>query len=361
MKRRTYLKSAAVTAAGITGLSGCIATKSSGSNGSNLSGTLRVATYSPFVNAPSSAPGPVLKKEFEKQYPNATLEWKTPDSGINYYIQRRMQGADLGADVYVGLNTDHLIRIDDKLGGKQLFASVGTDQVPNASHVKGSLEFDPKNRAIPYDTGYISLVYDATSIEAPTTFDDLLKSKYKGKLLAENAQNDATGKAFLLWTIHQKGADGYLDYWKQLVDNDVRILGTWDDAYTSYSNGEAPMVVSYSTDQVYAHKSNQSLQKHSIGFLDDQAYANPEGMAKFADTGQSKLADAFLNFMLSKQAQAKLAVLNVQFPATDWADPGEEFSKYAKAPKNPVTFSYDRLKGNVDGWVNAWAQQIAAK
>jgi thiamine transport system substrate-binding protein len=161
------------------------------------------------------------------------------------------------------------------------------------------------------------------------------------------------------WTVKTLGEDQYLDYWKQLESNGLEILGSWDDAYSAWENGEAPMVVSYSTDQVYANRYDQDMSKHRVGFLDGQGYANPEGMAKFADTDRPELAEAFMEFMLSKQAQGEIAVRNVQFPATDWADLPAEFEKYAKVPEDPVTFTYEELQGNLDGWVDSWARQIA--
>ncbi|WP_458185975.1 thiamine ABC transporter substrate-binding protein [Haladaptatus sp. NG-WS-4] len=368
MKRRTFLTAGSTALVGLAGCLDSISGSDSETTGTTakttaqteLSGTLNVATYSAFVDSPSSSPGSWIKQQFEKEYPNATLEWNTPENEVNYYIQRKAQGVNVGADVYVGLNVDHLITIDEKLGGKKLFTPTA-DSLSNYGHVKDELKFDPKQRAVPYDTGYISLVYNAHEVDEPQTFDALTKPKFEGTLITENAQQAITGRAFLLWTIHQKGPDAYLDYWKQLKRNDVQILGSWDAAYTAYSNGERPIVVSYSTDQVYANRSGADMKKHQIGFLNGQGYANPEGMAKFADANNSRLADAFLDFMLSKRAQSKIPTLNVQFPATDWADPGEEFDEYAKAPEQPITYSYDELKGNVEEWVEQWARTIASK
>ncbi|WP_266079130.1 thiamine ABC transporter substrate-binding protein [Haladaptatus caseinilyticus] len=366
MNRRTFLTAGSTALAGLAGCLDSSGTSDSGTSGTTanttaqteLSGTLKVATYSAFVDAPSSSPGKWLKTAFEKEYPKATLEWQTPENEVNYFIQRRAQGVDIDTDVYVGLNVDHLITIDDKLGGKQLFTPVA-DSLSNYGHVKDDLKFDPKRRAVPYDTGYISLVYNGHEVENPGTFDALTKPKFESTLITENAQQAITGRAFLLWTIYEKGPDAYLDYWSQLKRNDVQILGSWDAAYTAYSNGERPIVVSYSTDQVYANRSGADMQKHQIGFLNGQGYANPEGMAKFANTDTPTLANAFLEFMLSKKVQSKIPTLNVQFPATDWADPGKEFEKYAKAPEKAITYSYDELKGNVEGWVDEWARQIA--
>jgi thiamine transport system substrate-binding protein len=327
----------------------------------DLEGTLTVATYSAFVSAPSTSPGAWIKEQFEKQFPNATLQYRTPESGVNYYLQRRRQGAGIDADVYVGLNTDELIKIDEKLPGKQLFRPIDEGRLENVEHVIPELKIDPKGRALPYDTGYISLVYDERKVSAPGTFEALTTPDYEGTLLAENAQTSDTGKAFLLWTIHTLGEDQYLDYWQRLVDNDVRILENWDKAYAAYGDGQRPIVVSYSTDQVYASRYDQNMKRHQVGFLNDQGYANPEAMAVFETSDEPDLARAFVDFMLSKPVQSKLPVLNVQYPATDHADLPAEFEKYAYTPDEPVTFTYDELKGNVETWVDDWARQIATK
>lgn len=383
MRRRTFL---ATTGGGMTSLAlaGCLSLANDGGEGTtssqgdeamntgtttepatttqrDLSGRLQVATYSAFVSSPSSSPGAWLKEEFEKEFPEATLEYATPESGINHYIQRRQQDAGIDADVYVGLNTDELIKIDEQLPDRALFQQLEENRLANASHVIPELKIDPKGRTLPYDTGYISLVYDESEVSAPGTFEALTKSAYEGTLLAQNAQTSDTGKAFLLWTIHALGEDNYLDYWQQLVDNDVRILENWDKAYAAYGDAERPMVVSYSTDQVYANRYDQPMERHQVGFLNDQGYANPEGMAMFETAENPDLARAFVDFMLSKKVQSKLPVLNVQFPATDHANLPAEFQKYAYTPDEPVTFTYEELQGNVETWVDEWARQIATK
>ncbi|MFC7167208.1 thiamine ABC transporter substrate-binding protein [Halospeciosus flavus] len=366
MRRRDVLKAGA--GAGLGLVAGCAGnggettttTPSTTTTATDpYAGELHVATYQPFVDAPSVSPGSWIKEQFEKQYPKATLKWLTPQSELNYFVQRKQAGVGVDADVYVGLNADDLVRVDQELGGDDLFEPIDAGALDNEGHVRDELRFDPKNRAIPFDTGYISLVYNEKKVSNPQTFETLAKPEYASKLLAQNAQTSDSGQAFLLWTIATLGEENYLDYWKRLVDNGARLLDSWSAAYSAYLK-ERPMVVSYSTDQVYAHRYDQPLAEHQVGFLNDQGYANPEGMARFADTDTPELATAFVDFMLSKEVQSKIPVLNVAFPATDWAEPPESFSKYAHRPPETVTHSYDELKGNLDQWVEQWARQVAS-
>lgn len=374
MQRRTFLKTAG--AGTVIALAGC--TGDSGGDGTSTevpatetdtpqtgtptvtdtspSGSLTVATYDSFTGEGTA--GNYLKSAFEEQYSDVTVEFTVPENGVNQYIQRKQQGAPVNADLYVGLNTGELVRADEELD-TSLFEH-SRDQLGRRDAINTELEIDPEGRAVPYDTGYISLVYDEDAVEEPQTFDDLLEPAYENGLITQNAQQSDPGRAFLLWTIDAKGEDGYLDYWASLQDNGVKILDDWQPAYNAYMNEEAPMVVSYSTDQVYYHGEDVNMARHQIGFLNDQGYANPEAMARFTDADQPELARQFMDFVLQPEHQAEVAQRNVQFPAVTDAELDESFSQYAYEPPEAVTFSYDQLKGNVEGWIDDWARQVVS-
>jgi thiamine transport system substrate-binding protein len=340
MKRRAFLAAAGGTAAALSGCTGGTAGDS----------TVTVATYDSFVDGEEPV-GPWLKEEFEADH-DPTVEFRTPSSGVNQYIQRAQEGAGIDADLYVGLNVDELIRIDQQLDDP-LFDSLD-GELERSDRIREGLRFDPDGRAIPYDTGYISLVYDEREV-APETFADLTDPENEGELIVQNAQQSDPGTAFLLWTIHEFGPDGYLDYWSDLADNEVRVLGSWDDAYSAYTEGgEGSMVVSYSTDQVYSG----DVPRHQIGFLNDQGYAQPEGMARFADASAPEAARELMAFMLQPDVQGVIAERNVQFPAVDDAELDPEFAELAHVPPEPVTFGYDELAGNLEGWIEDWARLI---
>ena len=365
-------------AAGAAGLAGCSATPSDGDSGSDVDSgsdgdsgdatpTLTVATYESFIDAPSVSPGEWVKEEFESRV-DAELEWATPDNEVNYYVERATSGAPIDADLYVGLTTEDLVRVDETVDD-DLFAAAG--EIDGADAVRDGLQFDPFDRAVPFDTGYVSLVYDGTETTAPETFAGLLEDGHTGDLIAQNPGGSATGRAFLLHTVSRfgdgeaiEGDDGdadydYLDYWAELQANDVRVLGSWEDAYSAWSGGEAPMVVSYSTDQVFADMEDANLEEHQIRFLNDQAYATPEGMAVFADADEPDLAREFMSFLLEPDVQGEIAERNVAFPATDTAELPDGYADLAQTPAEAVTFSYDELQGSLDGWISEWERQFA--
>ncbi|MGM0606648.1 MAG: thiamine ABC transporter substrate-binding protein [Halobacteriota archaeon] len=317
---------------------------------------LTVGTYESFIDAPSTSPGDWLKDAFEADF-DAEVVWETPSNGVAGYIERANAGAAIEADLYLGVTTDDLIRIDENLERGDLFAAAG--DVDGGADVQEGLQFDPQGRAVPFETGYISLVYDENETEAPETFDGLLEEEHRGELLAQSPESQ-TGRAFFLHTVHTVGEDEYLDYWEALADNDVRVLGSWSDSYAAYTNGEAPMVVSYSTDQVFANMEGADMSKHQIRFLNDQAYANPEGMARFVDSEAIDAVESFMSFVLRPDVQGEIAERNVVFPATETARLDPEYEQFAHEPPEPVTFTYDQLEGTLSEWIDAWERQFAS-
>ncbi|PSP73113.1 thiamine ABC transporter substrate-binding protein [Halobacteriales archaeon QS_3_64_16] len=323
--------------------------------------TLRVATYPAYLDAPSVSPGGWVKEQFESTH-DATLEWVSPEGGINYFIQRRQQNRSIEADVYLGLTVEELVRGTGGSGsGGGLFAPADTEPIANYDAIKPKLGFDSANRVIPVGTSYVSLVYDETAIEAPSTFADLLEPAYEGALIAENPSQGATGLRFLLQTIAARGEDGYLEYWSELLDNGAQVLGSWSDSYAAYSNGEAPMVISYSTDQVFAERAGEDLSEHQVAFLDNGAVPYTDGIATFEETDKTDLANTFASFMLSPRVQAKTAELNVGLPAVTNATLPNDFQQLVAVPDETIEYSYDRLRGNLQGWVEDWSRQVAGR
>lgn len=325
--------------------------------------TLRVGTYQSFIDAPSTSPGGWLKEQFESEF-DATLEWFAPDGGMRYFLQRRQEGVTIDTDLYLGLTPENLVRADNGTEDS-LFTSMDTSGLSNVDNVRDDYYFDPQDRAIPFGASYISLVYDQIQLDernadAPATFDDLASDPYQDGLLVPNPQNSETGLEFLFWTVSQFGEDGYLDYWNRLQNNGARILQGWSAAYSAYSNQEAPMVVSYSTDQVFADRYDQDFRRHQVGFPNGQGYAYLEGVAPFAGTDKPELAEQFVDFILGPEMQAEIAQRNVALPSVSNAQLPSDYDELVKTPETVVSYSYDELDGKMEGWLNEWSQSIAS-
>jgi thiamine transport system substrate-binding protein len=369
MDRRRFVRAAGAGVAGL--LAGCNAAPAEGESGGTTTGTtregpplLRVGTYPSLLDAPSTSPGGWLKEEFESEF-DAELEWFAPDGQMQYFLQRRQQGVTIDTDLFLGLTPENLVEADSGVEGEEsLFGQFDTGNVSNAGNVVEDYQFDPRDRAVPFGASYISLVYnqnmlDERGADGPETWDDLVAADYEDGLLVPNPQNSETGLEFLFWTVDEFGEDGYLDYWADLTDNGAEILESWGAAYGAYSEDEAPMVVSYSTDQVFADMSGDDMARHRISFPDGQGYAYLEGVAPFAGTDSMGLAERFVDFLLRPDIQAEVAERNVALPAVDNADLPADYDDLVHEPETVVSYSYDELDGNMDRWLDDWSQRIA--
>jgi len=353
LTRRGYL--AVAGAGGFGVLAGCIS--SVGSSSSN-DDTLRIGAADSYVNAVSTSAGDWIKKEFEKQYDGVTLKWVVKENEVNEFIQRRKGDAPLKADGYVGVTPTDLVRAERVLGDDtDLFEKYGN---VDTSNVVDDYWFDPKKRVVPTGSSYVCIVYDGTKIEEPESFDALLRDEYENGLLLANPQTTVTGLDFLLWTISAKGQKNYLDYWKQLLANGVRVVKSWNTAYSAFESGEAPMVVSYSTDQIYAVDEGKSIEKHRIAFPNDEGYAYVSGLGKFATTDRDDLFAKFARFLLTPRVQRRTAVLNVGIPAVKNASLPKKYRSYAKEPDSIVQYSTDELRKHASEWRSTWARQVAS-
>jgi thiamine transport system substrate-binding protein len=350
--RRAFL--AGTGSAATLALAGCL-----GGSGGTEYDTIRVGTYQAYVDAPSTSAGAYVKSQFEERT-DYSLEWVVREYELNDFIQRRQQDAPLEADVFLGVTPQDLVRADSELD-QPLFEGFATDEIENADNVEDVYQFDPQRRVLPTGASYVSLVYDETAVDAPADFEALTEPAYGEQLLLANPQSTTTGLLFLLWTVDAIGRNSYLDYWSRLVDNGVKILGSWSDAYNAYMQAEASMVVSYSTDQVYAANQDQDMARHQIAFPNDQGYAYVDGLAKFATTERDELVRTFAEFMLDPEVQRETAVKNVGIPTVSNATLPSEFQQYAHVPDEPIQLSYDVLAEHMVDWREAWAKQIASK
>jgi len=322
-------------------------------------GSLRIATYNSMVTGDTPA-GEWITDQFEQQVPDADLEWTIPTSGIDHYVRRTRLDGEIDADVYLGLSVDDLVYADTT-ASRVLFDELERSQLENADRIREDLAFDdPDERVLPVATGYVTPVYDGERLESPETLDSLLEDAYEDTLIVQDPRYSIPGRAFLLWTIETYG-DDYLEYWRALADNGLEIATSWTETYReSFLEGNRPMVVSYSTDRVGAALAGHSLERHQVATPDGQGYRSTEAVAIFEGTDERDLALEFIDFLLEPETQAELATRNVQFPAieSDDLDLDDAFDEHAVEPEETVTMTYADLSANLEGWLEAWVDEI---
>lgn len=258
---------------------------------------LVVYTYDSFVA--DWGPGPQIEKAFEAECA-CDLKFVGMGDGAALLARLKLEGARSDADLVLGLDTS-LIAAAKETG---LFA---------ASNV--SAEYDlpiawTEETFVPYDWGYFAFVHDA-SLTAPTSFAALADSDLK--IVIQDPRSSTPGLGLLMWvkTAYGEGSEAI---WQGLADNVVTVTKGWSEAYGLFLEGEADMVLSYTTSPAYHLIAEEDDSKTAAQF-EEGHYMQIEVVGKLAASDQPELADGFLSFMVSDAAQAILPTTNWMFPA----------------------------------------------
>jgi thiamine transport system substrate-binding protein len=196
---------------------------------------------------------------------------------------------------------------------------------------------------------------------ADLTFADLSDERYKDQLVVQNPATSSPGLAFLLATIAAHGEDGWLDYWKSLKANGVRIVSGWEEAYYQdfsgpSSQGARPLVVSYASSPPAEAdpETGQPVTAAALGTCFRQVEyagvlrgaANPAG------------AKLLVDFLLSEAVQRDLPASMWVYPAVADTPLPEDWVRLAPLSDGPWLLSPGAIATYRDEWLETFNDQI---
>jgi thiamine transport system substrate-binding protein len=323
----------------------------------------------PASSAPASSAAPTESKTLTViTHDSFALDEKTiaafkADSG---YDVKYVAPGDVGTVVNQLILTkdaplgDVVYGIDNTFAGRAIGAGI---LAPYASPAlpKGteSIAADASNSLTPIDFGDVCVNADtawfkARGLAVPVTLDDLAKPEYANLLVVENPASSSPGLAFLAATVGAKGDPGYLDLWKQLKTNGVKVVKGWTEAYTvefsgSSGKGDRPLVVSYSSSPAF---------EHGTEVLTQTCFRQVEYAGVLAGAQNEVGARKFVDFMLSKKVQAEI-------PETMYMDPVDrdvklpaDWTKYAATIDMPIEVPVSELGAKREQWIKAWTAEV---
>jgi thiamine transport system substrate-binding protein len=237
------------------------------------------------------------------------------------------------------------------------------------SKIPAEFQLDEEQRALPVDYGDVCLNYDIAyfaekQLPPPENLDDLLKPEYKGLLVVENPSTSSPGLAFLLATVDQYGADGYLAYWEQLVGNDVKVVNDWNTAYyTEFtrSGGTRPIVISYASsppaEVIFAEEPLDTAPTAAVTSA-GSCFRQVEFVGILKGTPNRDLAEKWIDFMLSVPFQEDVPLQMFVFPVNSDAKLPDVFAQFASISAQPAQISPDEIAANRDQWIAAWTETV---
>ena len=260
--------------------------------------TLTVLTYDSFVS--EWGPGPAIEAGFEATC-GCDLAFVAAGDGAALLARVRLEGAASDTDVVVGLDTS----LTEAARQTGLFAPHGLLLPHDLPVPYADAEF------LPYDWGWFAFVYDKTRLATPpASFEALAASDVR--IVIQDPRSSTPGLGLVLWVKAVFGARAP-DVWSALADNIVTVTPGWTEAYGLFLQGEADMVLSYTTSPAYHLIAEGDDTKAAAAFSDGH-YLQVEVSGLLASTDQPALAAAFLTY-LGTEAQAVLPQTNWMYPA----------------------------------------------
>jgi len=316
---------------------------------------LRVMTHDSFAVSEE------VVAAFESEY-NAQVQFiKGGDTGVA--LNKLILSKDHPlADVFYGVDNTYLSRALDE-GIFEPYAS------PLLAEIPAEFQLDPAQGALPVDYGDVCVNYDKAyfserNLEPPQNLDDFLDPQYRGLLVVENPATSSPGLAFLLATIGRYGEDGYLDYWRSLVANDVLVVNDWETAYNtefSYWGGTRPLVVSYSSspsfELIFAEQPLDEPPTASV-VGPQSCFRQIEFVGILKGTEKRQLAEAWVDFMLSPVFQEDMPLQMAVFPVNPQAKLDEAFAKFLQNPEQPATIDPALIASQREQWIQTWTEAV---
>jgi thiamine transport system substrate-binding protein len=278
----------------------------------------------------------------------------------------------LSADSPLG---DVVFGVDNTFLTRALNADLFIPYEPESlENVPDAFKVDSEFNVTPVDYGDICLNYDVAyfeehDLDVPDSLEDLADPAYNGLLVVENPATSSPGLGFLLTTIEVFGEEGYLDYWQQLVDNDVLIVNDWTTAYygeftMASESGTRPLVVSYASSppvEVYMVDPQPETAPTASVVGDNTCFRQIEFAGILRGTEHEAEAQEFIDFLLSDAFQNDLPLQMFVFPVSDTAELPEVFTEFAAIPEQPVELDaegIELLEENRETWIEAWTENV---
>jgi thiamine transport system substrate-binding protein len=307
---------------------------------------LTVYTYSSFTA--DWGPGPAIKQAFETEC-SCELDFVALDDGVALFSRVRLEGAGSKADVVLGLDTN----LTAEAAATGLFAQHDLD----LTKLQLPVVWDDKI-FVPYDYGYFAFVYDKTRLaQPPASMEQLVNGPADDKIIIEDPRTSTPGLGLLLWMRKIYG-DQAGAAWQQLNKRILTVSKGWSEAYGLFLEGEAPLVLSYTTSPAY-HLIADNDDHYAAAAFTEGHYMQIEVAARLTASRQPELAGRFLQFMISDGFQRHIPTGNWMYPVIEPEQGLPEGFGSLVQPQQALLFTPEEVFANRKPWIADWLQALS--
>ena len=302
---------------------------------------LTVYTYASFVS--EWGPGPAIEKAFEAAC-ECDLKFVGLEDGAALLSRLKLEGDKSAADVVLGLDTNLTAEA-------QVTGLLGPHEIDIAA-VDFALPWsDPV--FVPYDYGYFAFVYDSDALpKPPSSLAQLVQDQNGPAIIIQDPRTSTPGLGLLLW-LRQVFGEGDSEAWRALSPRIVTVTKGWSESYGLFLEGEAPMVLSYTTSPAY-HRHVDQTQRYRAAMFTEGHYQQIEVAARLAGSKQPQLAQQFLAFLLSPVVQDLIPTSNWMLPVVNTGTPLPKAFSGDEVPKEALLFDSSTVRKYRQQWIRRW-------
>ncbi len=288
-----------------------------------------VYTYDSFIS--EWGPGPEIQKLFEAKT-GYKLTWVDCGDGVQVLSRAVLEKNNVQADVILGL--------DNNISDKAIAADILSAYKPaNADKLIDKTVSDQLGKdwlLTPFDYSHFAMIFDTRSgLPQPTSLDDLLNPVFQKKIILMDPRTSTPGLGFVAWTVAVYG-DKVGDYWKALKPNILTMAPGWSAGYGLFKKGEAPLVISYTTSPA-SHVEYDNIDYFVAPVFEQGHSIQVEGAGILKNAPNRKGAEAFLDFLISDEAQNTIPLTQWMNPANKNVELPESYKVAAPIPAKTLT------------------------
>lgn len=307
---------------------------------------LTVYTYDSFAS--EWGPGPKVEAAFEETC-ECDLQFVAVDSSTGILSRVQLEGENSKADVLLGLDNSLVIEAQN----------TGLITAHRVDLTKLDLPQPWTNQKfLPFDFGFFSFVYDSTRLQnPPNSFETLLAADDSLKIVIQDPRSSTTGLGLMLWVKAVYGDDAPM-IWKQLAPRVLTVTKGWSESYGMFLEGEADMVLSYTTSPAYHMIAEQEDKYRAAAFKEGHGM-QVEVAAVLKNAPNPDLAQRFMQFIASEPFQSLIPTGNWMYPVIfpkDGLPP--EFGTLVKPVKSLIIDSQG-IADNKSDWIDEFNQALS--
>lgn len=303
---------------------------------------LTIYTYESFTA--EWGPGPAIEKTFEAKCA-CDLKFVSVADGVALLNRVKIEGNKTEADIVLGLDTN----LTHEAAATGLFAPHGLSGTL-AENVPGGWN---DTTFMPFDFGWFAVVYDTENLKSPPkSLVDLVDGNPEDKIIIQDPRTATPGLGLLLW-VKQIYGDKAPEAWAKLSKRVLTVTPGWSEAYSLFTAGEAPMVLSYTTSPAY-HMIAESNSRYQAAAFEDGHYLQVEVAGITKHGAANPLAATFMNFIMSPEFQNEIPEKNWMMPAADTSTPLNPVFSQMVQPAKSLIFKPEEVAFNREAWVKEW-------